>query len=62
MGDRAGQRRRWPSQDDKALEWLQWDYLQRDGGLSDIKVDVLLASLRTGGRFAALLRKIGLPA
>jgi hypothetical protein len=36
-------------------------YRQRDGGLSGIKIDPLLANLRTDPRFAALLRKMKLP-
>jgi hypothetical protein len=35
--------------------------LQRDGALSEIKVSVLLASLRGDARFAAMLRKMQLP-
>ncbi|MDR7098829.1 serine/threonine-protein kinase [Lysobacter niabensis] len=52
----------WRGDKDKAFEWLQRAYAQRDGGLCDIKVDPLLASLRTDPRFAALVRKMGLPA
>ena len=36
-------------------------YQQRDGGLSDIKKDPLLASLRDDARFPAIVRKLGLP-
>ena len=51
----------WRGEKDKAFEWLQRAYMQRDGGLSDIKFDVLLAGLRSDGRFATLIRKMGLP-
>jgi len=34
---------------------------QRDGGLCDIKDDLLLASLRDDARFGAILRKMQLP-
>ena len=36
-------------------------YQQRDGGLTDTKVDPLLASLRGDPRYTALLRKLNLP-
>jgi hypothetical protein len=44
-----------------AFEWLQRAYMQRDGGLVEIKVDLLLADLRSDPRYKALLRKMNLP-
>ena len=51
---------------DKAFEWLQCAYMQRDGGLSDIKFDVLLtacgqmgASPRWSGRWACRGNRFG---
>ena len=40
----------WRGEKDKAFEWLDRAYAQRDGGLSFIKADPLLAS--AGGRSA----------
>jgi tetratricopeptide (TPR) repeat protein len=51
----------WRGEKDKAFEWLERAYHQRDGALSEIKVNVLLASLRGDARFAAMLRKMQLP-
>jgi TolB-like protein/DNA-binding winged helix-turn-helix (wHTH) protein/Flp pilus assembly protein TadD len=46
---------------DKSFEWLERAYKQRDGGLTDIKVDPLLKNLHGDARFAELLRKMHLP-
>lgn len=43
-----------------ALEWLDKAYAERDGGLSLLKVDPGLDSLRTEPRFTAVLERIGL--
>ncbi len=51
----------WRGEKDKAFEWLERAYRQRDGGLADIKYDPLLDSLRGDSRYAALLRKMNLP-
>jgi tetratricopeptide (TPR) repeat protein len=51
----------WRGEKDKAFEWLERAYQQHDGALSEVKVNVLLASLRGDSRFAALLRKMQLP-
>jgi TolB-like protein/DNA-binding winged helix-turn-helix (wHTH) protein/Flp pilus assembly protein TadD len=51
----------WRGEKDKAFEWLERAYRQRDGGLSNVKVDPLFASLRSDPRFNALLRKMNLP-
>jgi TolB-like protein/DNA-binding winged helix-turn-helix (wHTH) protein/lipoprotein NlpI len=46
---------------DKAFAWLDRAYRQRDGGLTYVKVDPLLKSLRRDQRYAALLNKMHLP-
>ncbi|HYX75427.1 MAG TPA: TIR domain-containing protein [Steroidobacteraceae bacterium] len=51
----------WRGEKDKAFEWLERAYQQRDGGLSEVKVDLLLDSLHGDRRFKALLRKLNLP-
>ena len=51
----------WRGEADKAFEWLERSYAQDDGGLSFIKVDPLLKSVESDPRFAAFLRKLGLP-
>jgi len=52
----------WRGETDQAIKWLERAYQQRDGGLSSIKADPLLKSLRADPRFGALLRKMKLPA
>jgi TolB-like protein len=51
----------WRGERDKAFEWLERARRQHDGGLSYIKIDRSLASLRTDPRYHALLREIKLP-
>jgi TolB-like protein/Flp pilus assembly protein TadD len=51
----------WRGEKDKAFEWLERAYRQRDGGLSDIKTDPPLAHLRDDPRYNAFLRKMNLP-
>jgi serine/threonine protein kinase/tetratricopeptide (TPR) repeat protein len=46
---------------DKAFEWLDRAYVQRDGGLTEIKGDPLLKRLEADPRHTALLKKMGLP-
>ena len=46
---------------DKAFEWLERAYEQRDGGLTDLKVDPLLRPLRHDPRYTELLKKMRLP-
>jgi TolB-like protein/DNA-binding winged helix-turn-helix (wHTH) protein/Flp pilus assembly protein TadD len=48
-------------QRDKAFEWLERAYRQRDGGLTDIQIDPLLKSLRQDPRYAELIRKMHFP-
>lgn len=51
----------WFGQLDKAFEWLDWAYVQRDGGLTGLKHSPMLRGLRSDPRYAALLRKMNLP-
>ena len=51
----------WRGDKDKALEWLERAYRQLDGGLADVKADLLLDSLHGDPSFKALLRKMKLP-
>jgi hypothetical protein len=46
---------------DKAFEWLERAYKQRDPGLTQIKNDPLLKILRHEQRFTDLLKKLHLP-
>jgi eukaryotic-like serine/threonine-protein kinase len=46
---------------EKAFEWLERAYVQHDSGLLFVKTDPLLRDLRGDPRFAALVRKVGLP-
>ncbi len=47
---------------DRAFEWLERAYAQRDSGLAEIKGDPLLRSLERDPRYAAFLKKMRLPA
>ena len=47
---------------DRAFEWLERAYAQRDPGLAAMKRDSLLKSLARDPRYAAFLKKIRLPA
>jgi serine/threonine protein kinase/Tfp pilus assembly protein PilF len=51
----------WRGEKDQAFEWLQRGYDRHDGGLSNIKIDALLFSLRFDARFGAMLKKMKLP-
>jgi TolB-like protein/Flp pilus assembly protein TadD len=51
----------WRGEKDKAFEWLERAYVQRDGGLSTINADPAVRSLLDDPRYAALLKKLGLP-
>jgi len=46
---------------DKAFEWLQIAFDNRDGGMPSLLVDPLLRSLRDDPRYKSMLEKIGLP-
>jgi eukaryotic-like serine/threonine-protein kinase len=47
---------------DKAFEWLDRAYQQRDAGMPEVKIDPLLRNLRHDPRYATLLKKMRLPA
>ncbi len=47
---------------DKAFEWLERAYAQRDGGCSEIKGDSLLRNIEGDPRYSAFLKKMKLPA
>jgi len=49
------------SERDKAFDWLERAYAQRDGGLAEIKGDPLLKNLESDPRYAAFLKKMRLP-
>jgi TolB-like protein/DNA-binding winged helix-turn-helix (wHTH) protein/thioredoxin-like negative regulator of GroEL len=51
----------WRGEKDKAFEWLERAYRQQDGGLTAIKIDFVLGSLRSDPRYVAMLRKLNLP-
>jgi len=51
----------WRGESDKAFEWLERAYRQRDGGLTSVTYDRALTSLRGDPRYKALLHKMNLP-
>ncbi|MGB8379568.1 MAG: hypothetical protein WCE70_14070 [Rhodanobacteraceae bacterium] len=51
----------WRGEADKAFEWLDTALANNDGGLSFLKSDPVLDRLSADPRFAALLKKMGLP-
>jgi serine/threonine protein kinase/tetratricopeptide (TPR) repeat protein len=46
---------------DKAFEWLDRAYKQRDGGLTELKGDLLLRNVEDDPRYTAFLKKMKLP-
>jgi hypothetical protein len=46
---------------DKALEWVERAFRQRDEGLRSMKTDRLVDQLRSDPRYKSLLRTINLP-
>jgi eukaryotic-like serine/threonine-protein kinase len=46
---------------DKAFQWLEHAYEQRDPGVLEVKIDPLLRSLRHDPRYTDLLKKLRLP-
>jgi TolB-like protein/DNA-binding winged helix-turn-helix (wHTH) protein/Tfp pilus assembly protein PilF len=46
---------------DKAFEWLERSYKERDTGITEIKGDPLLKSLESDTRYRAMLEKLRLP-
>ncbi len=51
----------WLGEKDQALEWLERAYVERDPGVTWIKIDPFFRSLRGDPRFKALLHKMNLP-
>lgn len=52
----------WFGDRERAFDWLERSYRQHDSGMGYIKADVLLRNLHGDPRFAAMLRKLKLPA
>jgi hypothetical protein len=50
----------WRGEKDKAFEWLERAYQQRDSGLNGIAWDPLLSSLKGDSRYGSLLTKLQL--
>jgi len=48
-------------EDDRAFEWLERAYVQRDAGLAWTKISPLLKNLERDSRYAAFLKKMRLP-
>ncbi|HSA92131.1 MAG TPA: protein kinase [Terriglobales bacterium] len=46
---------------DRAFEWLERAYTQRDGGLTQLKGDPLLRNIERDPRYAPFLKKMNLP-
>jgi TolB-like protein/Flp pilus assembly protein TadD len=51
----------WRGERDAAFHWLERAYTQHDGILVQIKFDPLLAGLRDDPRYAAMVKRMGLP-
>jgi len=51
----------WRGEKEQAFGWLDRAYSQRDGGIAFIKYDPFLRPLQGDPRYAALVRKLGLP-
>ena len=51
----------WRGETDKAFEWLERAYQQRDTGLTELKISPMLWNLHADPRFAAMVRKMNLP-
>jgi len=50
----------WRGEKDQAFQWLERAYVQHDGGLTEVKIDPVLASLRTDPRYQTFLVKMKL--
>jgi adenylate cyclase len=50
----------WRGQKDQAFQWLERAYAQHDGGLTEIKIDPVLLSLRNDPRYQTFLAKMKL--
>jgi hypothetical protein len=53
--------RAWSGDVDGALSWLGRAFAEKDAGLNYVRHDPLLAKLRSGPRWTALLNKMKLP-
>ena len=51
----------WRGEKDHAFEWAERAYVQRDIGITWLKIDTDFRSLRGDPRYKALLRKMNLP-
>ncbi|HEY2685060.1 MAG TPA: TIR domain-containing protein [Steroidobacteraceae bacterium] len=51
----------WRGEKDKAFEWLDRAFTQQDNGLTSLKADPLMDSLRGDPRYKTFLRKMKLP-
>jgi TolB-like protein/DNA-binding winged helix-turn-helix (wHTH) protein/Flp pilus assembly protein TadD len=51
----------WRGEKEQAFEWLERAYVERDMGLTWLKIDTNFRSLRDDPRYNALLRKMNLP-
>jgi len=51
----------WRGETDKAFEWLQISFDNRDTGTLSLLIDPLMRSLRGDPRYKSMLEKIGLP-
>jgi tetratricopeptide (TPR) repeat protein len=51
----------WRREPDKAFEWLDRAYAQLDGGMTEVKLDLLLSRVRADPRYEDVLRKMRLP-
>ena len=51
----------WRGDHDRAFEWLERGFVQRDAGMPYLKFDPLFKPLRGDPRWAALMAKMGLP-
>ncbi len=60
MAYQIGALHAWRGEKDKAFEWLERAYQQRDSGLNGIAYDPLLSSLQSDPRYGALLGKLEL--
>jgi len=57
----VAQARAWRGEHDLAFEWLERAYREHDGGLTWIKFDPLMRTLREDSRYGAMLGRLNLP-
>ena len=51
----------WQGDTETAFQWMERAYRLRDGGLTTLRIDPVVTSLRGDARYVSLLRKMGLP-